>query len=195
MERSIGMIYILCGISIFTVLSLTILYYFSFARVEYDYEINLNVSSDSFENYGFIPERYTGRGEDISPSLKIDKVIAEAKSIAIIMDDPDTPIGTFTHWVVWNIPANISYIPEGLPKEKSIALLGDACQGKNGYLTTGYRGPKPPRGTGAHLYRFKVYVLDTELKLKSSAGKNQLQRAMDGHVLQYGILTGRFGCK
>jgi hypothetical protein len=161
--------------------------------MEDDHEVNLCVSSDVFENGGIIPKRYTGRGEDISPPLKLGPVMAEAKSIAVIMDDPDTPIGTFTHWVIWNIPANTGFIPEGIPKEKTVSSLGNACQGRNGYSTAGYRGPKPPRGLGTHTYRFKVYVLDTELALRSGAGKRQLLRAMKGHVIQHGILTGRFG--
>lgn len=184
---------VIFGVCLFIIMTAVIVY-FSCLRKEKedDPEVNLSVSSDAFENGGIIPKRYTGRGEDISPSLKFGSVRAEANSIAIIMDDPDTPIGTFTHWVVWNIPAHICFIPEGLPKEKTISLLGNACQGKNGFFFTGYMGPKPPEGFGSHTYRFKVYVLDTKLALSGNTGKKRLLRAMKGHIIQYGILTGRF---
>lgn len=191
----LSMVIAIFGMLLLFIIIFAVFYYFKYLRkyIEYDLDENLDVSSDAFGNGDTLPVRHTGRGEDISPSLKLGTVKADAKSIAVIMDDPDTPIGTFTHWVVWNIPANVSFIPEGIQKEKTISSLGNACHGKNGYLTTGYRGPKPPRGIGVHTYRFKVYVLDTELKLKSSTGKNRLLIAMKGHVIQYGVLTGRFG--
>jgi Raf kinase inhibitor-like YbhB/YbcL family protein len=186
--------YISIGICLFIVVVVAMIYFFSYIKIEQDYEpkVNLKVSSDAFENDGIIPKRYTGRGEDISPSLKFETILPEAKTIAIIVDDPDTPIGTFTHWVVWNIPSNVSIISEGIQKGKILSSIGNARQGKNGYLINGYRGPKPPNVTGTHTYRFKVYVLNTELTLKSNAGKKQLLRAMKGNVIQYGILTGRF---
>lgn len=156
-------------------------------------EINLSVSSDAFENVGTIPIRYTGNGDNVSPSLKFGPIASGAKTIAIIMDDPDTPMGTFTHWVVWNIPADRSVIPENIPDGATVASLGNANQGRNGYLVNGYRGPKPPKGTGIHAYRFKVYVLDTKLTLSNNAGKKDLLNAMKGHILQYGKLVGKSG--
>lgn len=187
--------YVIIGICLFLIIAFAVVYYLSCLKnvTEEDHEDNLCVSSDAFENGGTIPIRYTGRGEDKSPSLKLGTIMNGAKSIAVIMDDPDTPIGTFTHWVIWNIPSTVNDIPEGISREKTLSSLGNACQSKNGYLTTGYRGPKPPRGIGTHTYRLKVYVLDTELKLRSNAGKKLLLRAMKGHIIQYGILTGRFG--
>jgi len=156
--------------------------------------VNLNVTSDAFEEDGMIPVKYTGRGEDISPPLKLDAVDPKAETIAVIMDDIDHPFGLYNHWVIWNIPASFSEIPEGVPREEVVPSVGNAVQGKSHYGGKNYyRGPLPPFGT--HAYIFKVYVLDKALDLKSDAGKAELQKAMEGHILQYGELKGRFGKK
>lgn len=155
-------------------------------------ENNLKVTSDAFEEGGIMPVKYTGKGEDISPSLNWGELDSKAKSIAIIMDDLDAPVGIFNHWVIWNIPASFSGIPEGVPKEEVVESLGNAVQGKNEYGGKHYyRGPLPPFGT--HRYIFKVYVLDTQLNLNHNTDKKGLQKAMGGHILQYGTLMGKFG--
>ncbi|TYB31887.1 MAG: YbhB/YbcL family Raf kinase inhibitor-like protein [Candidatus Mcinerneyibacterium aminivorans] len=155
-------------------------------------EINLEVTSNAFENNGDMPVKFTGRGEDISPQLKLDKIDSNAKSIAVIMDDLDHPIGVFNHWLIWNIPADFNVIPEGIPRKEVVPSLGNALQGRSAYGGKHYyRGPKPP--FGIHKYKFKVYVLDIMLDLKKNANKEQLQKAMKGHILQYGTLTGQFG--
>jgi len=100
---------------------------------DYDLPVNLNVTSTAFENDGDIPIKYTGKGEDISPSLKLDKISTDAKTIAIIMDDLDHPLGTYNHWVIWNIPASFDNIPESVPKEEIVSSLGNAIQGKSAY--------------------------------------------------------------
>jgi Raf kinase inhibitor-like YbhB/YbcL family protein len=154
---------------------------------------NLQITSSAFKNGGIIPKQYTGKGEDISPPLEIKGVAPLAKSVAIIVDDPDIPIPflSFTHWVVYNIPADIAEIKENIPGEEVIIDLGGAMQGKNGFGRIGYMGPKPPFGT--HTYRFFVYSLDTVLDLKPGATRKQLEKAMEGHILQTGLLEGRFG--
>lgn len=152
--------------------------------------INLRVTSEVFAHNGYIPVRHTGQGEEISPPLEWKSVDPAAKTIAIIMDDPALPFITVTHWLLWNIPATINKIPENIPHGKVVTSLHDACQGKNFYREIGYLGPKPPFGT--HTYRFHVYVLDTVLDLEPGANKKQLQKAMEGHILQYGLLRGRF---
>lgn len=158
---------------------------------EYDLPVNLKVTSTAFENHGDIPIKYTGKGEDISPSLKLDTIAADAKTIAITMDDLDHPLGTFNHWVIWNIPSSFDNIPEGIPKEEVVNSLGEAIQGKSAYGGKHwYRGPLPP--FGIHKYIFKVYVLDTTLELENDAGKSELLKAMKEHILQYGTLTGKF---
>ena len=147
----------------------------------------LNVSSPSFENLGAMPDKHTGRGEDISPALELSGLVDGAASVAIIMDDLDVPWGSnYTHWVVWNIPA-IAYIPEGLSHGETIAELNGAIQG-TAYGVNCYRGPLPPFGT--HRYQFHVFVLDTALDLDASRGKSDLTAAMDGHILQYGTIIG-----
>ncbi|WP_271712960.1 YbhB/YbcL family Raf kinase inhibitor-like protein [Anaeromicropila herbilytica] len=152
-------------------------------------EVNLEVTSGAFEDGGMIPKKYTGRGDDISPPIKLKEIDSKAKTIAIIMDDLDHPLGTFNHWVIWNIPASVREIPEGIPHKKIVHSLGNAVQGKSQYGSKHYyRGPKPPFGT--HKYVFKIYVLDIVLNLNQDSGKEKLQKAMEGHVLQYGTLKG-----
>jgi|LSQX01.3.fsa_nt_gb Raf kinase inhibitor-like YbhB/YbcL family protein len=152
---------------------------------------NLKVESDAFENGGNIPVKHTGKGEDVSPSLMLDGICQDAVSMVVIMDDLDFPLGTYNHWVMWNIPASFSVIPEAVPKQTVVSSLGNAVQGKSNYGGKHYyRGPLPP--FGSHTYVFKVFVLDTMLELDSEAGKSQVMKAMDGHILQYGTLTGQF---
>ena len=151
-------------------------------------KMNLEVSSVFKENER-IPKVYTCEGQDINPPLKFKGLSSEAKSIAIIVDDPDAPIGTFVHWVAWNIPP-ISEIPEGLPKKEEITSPVEMVQGKNDFGRIGYNGPCPPRGHGVHHYHFKVYVLDTKLNLKPGSKKRDLEKAMKGHIIQQGELIG-----
>jgi len=154
-------------------------------------DVNLEVTSEVFEEGGKIPVKYTGRGEDVSPPLELGTIDPDAKTIAIIMDDLDHPIGMYNHWLIWNIPAEYEEIPEGIPKKKKLLSLGNAVQGKSHYGGKHYyRGPKPP--FGSHDYEFKVYVLDTELDLSPDARKEDLQKAMEGHIVQYGTLKGEF---
>ncbi|NMM64331.1 YbhB/YbcL family Raf kinase inhibitor-like protein [Clostridium sp. P21] len=154
-------------------------------------QVNLGVTSSAFEDGGTIPKKYTGRGEDNSPPIKLETIDKKAETIAIIMDDLDNPLGMFNHWVIWNIPASFSDIPEGISKEKIVKSLGNAVQGQSYYGNKHYyRGPKPPFGT--HKYVFKVYVLDSTLNLSENSDKVALQKTMEGHILQYGTLTGYF---
>lgn len=175
------------------IVNITLLYIIraNSTKGEYDLPVNLKVTSTAFENDGDIPIKYTGKSEDISPALELDTIDADAKTIAITMDDLDHPLGTYNHWVIWNIPASFGNIPEGIPKEEVVNSLGESIQGKSGYGGKHwYRGPLPP--FGIHKYIFKVYVLDTTLNLDKDAGKSELLKAMKEHILQYGTLTGKF---
>lgn len=135
------------------------------------------------------PKKYTCDGEDISPKIEIEDL--NAKSIAIIVDDPDAPMGTFTHWVIWNIePTNV--IPEEIPKENEISKPFKAIQGKNNFGKIGYNGPCPPKGK-PHRYFFKIYGLDTTLDLKKGSKKKDLEKAMEGHILQSGEAMAKYG--
>ena len=149
----------------------------------------LTVTSPAFENEGLIPVQYTGYGEDVSPELRLSPISAEAKSIAIIMDDMGHPIPAFNHWVIWNIPV-METIPRNVAHGESVKTLGGAMQGR-GYGKNRYRGPKPPFNW-SHRYQYNVYVLDCLLDLPSSARKRNLLTAMQGHIVQQGCLVGKY---
>lgn len=150
--------------------------------------MKMNVTSSAFEDGGVIPERYTGDGEDVSPPLSWSGVPAGTNSIAIISDDPDAPFGVWVHWVIFNLPPDLTGLAEGVPAEGT--LQNGARQGINGSRTIGYSGPYPP--SGYHRYYFKVYALDTTLALKSGITKADLLKAMKGHVLAEGQLMGKY---
>lgn len=150
----------------------------------------ISLSSNVFEDGDTLAATYTCDGEDISPDLSWDTVPAGTKSIALVMDDPDAPGKTWVHWVIYNIPANRTGLPGGVPKNKS--LNDRSLQGKNDFGRIGYNGPCPPPGK-PHRYFFKLYALDTILNLKSGAAKSQLESAMSGHVLAQGEMIGKYG--
>jgi Raf kinase inhibitor-like YbhB/YbcL family protein len=141
----------------------------------------LTITSKDFTNNGMIPSKYTCEGADINPSLHIADVPAAAKSLALILHDPDAPVkGGFTHWVMWNIPIN-GEIPENFK---------GAEQGLNGTGKNGYKGMCPPSGT--HHYHFKVYALDTKLNISANTDKTGLEKAMQGHILSEADLIGLY---
>jgi hypothetical protein len=148
------------------------------------------VIKSAFEDGGYIPEEYTADGRDISPPLIIENVLPEAETLAIIVDDPDAPGGTFTHWLIWNIPADITEISKNIEKKEKAKGLKGALQGKNSFNDLGYMGPAPP--SGVHTYRFFVYALDDRLDLKAGADKETLLNTMESHVLQKAILKGEY---
>ena len=148
----------------------------------------LSISSSAFAAGQSIPAIYSCLGRSVSPPLSWTGAPAGTASFALIMDDPDAPIGTFVHWVIFNIPASGSGLPEAVPG--SAKLTDGTLQGSNGAGQTGYAGPCPPSGT--HRYFFKLYALDTVLNLPSGASKDQLLKAMQGHILAQGELIGTF---
>ena len=111
----------------------------------------MKITSPSFEEGGTIPEKFSNNGQNVSPELRIEGAPAEAKSLALIVDDPDAPVGLVTHWLVWNIDPKTTEIAEGSAPSRAV-------QGKNHYDEIGYRGPHPPLGT--HRYYFKIFALD-----------------------------------
>lgn len=141
----------------------------------------LTVTSPAFSNNGAIPLVYSCKGLNINPPLSIGEIPPGAKSLALIVDDPDAPKGTFDHWVMWNIPVT-SHIDE---------RSAPGVQGLNGKKENSYTGPCPPEGT--HHYHFKVYALDRMLDLVKETDKAGLEKAMKDHVLAEGELTGLFG--
>ena len=150
--------------------------------------MEIKITSSAFADGGLIPAKYTCDGADVSPPLQWDVVPEGAKSIALICDDPDAPMGTWVHWVLFNLPAQAKDLAENIPPDKT--LPDGAKQGTNDFRRIGYGGPCPPSGT--HRYFFKIYALDTELDLEAGASKRQLLKAMDGHILAQGQLIGKY---
>lgn len=149
----------------------------------------LEVRSGAFANGTSIPVRYTCDGEDISPPLSWSGVPDSAESLALIMDDPDAPGGTFTHWVVYNISPEESGLVEGLPREQQ--LPGGPRQGNSSFSTAGYGGPCPPRGA-AHHYIFHLYALNVSPDLPKTSDRPALEAEMQGHIVAEGVLVGTY---
>lgn len=150
----------------------------------------LEIKSSAFEDGGFIPADYTCKGKDVSPPLSWTGAPAQTKSLAIICDDPDAPMMTWVHWVIYNIPADITALEEGVPKSET--LPNGAAQGITDFRKVGYGGPCPPPGA-PHRYFFKLYALDTKLGLEAGrATKKALLKAMEGHILAEAQIIGRF---
>ena len=151
-------------------------------------KMTIKVTSPTFEEGGMIPSKYTADGQNISPPLKWEGVPDGTKSLALISDDPDAPVGTWVHWVMWNIPADVAELTENVPPDED--LPDGSRQGITDFGRHGYGGPAPPSGT--HRYYFKIYALDTNLDLPSSSTKSDLLKAMQGHVLAEGQLMGKY---
>jgi hypothetical protein len=146
------------------------------------------VHSIAFTAGGTIPKKYTCDGLDVSPPLSWTDLPTGTKSLALIMDDPDAPVGTWVHWVLYNLPPSTHELPEGTPTSETLA--SGARQGTNDFRKVGYGGPCPPPGP-AHRYFFKLYALDTELNLAPKATKKQLEAALKRHILAQAELIGR----
>ena len=144
---------------------------------------SLKVTSSAFAEGGKIPKKYTCDDSNVSPPLRIENVPASAKSLALIVDDPDAPGRTWTHWLVWNIDPRTTEI-----QEKSVPQNG--VQGTSDFGSVSYGGPCPPSGT--HRYNFKVYALDSTLALPGSTKKAALEKAMAGHIVAEGSLMGTY---
>jgi Raf kinase inhibitor-like YbhB/YbcL family protein len=140
----------------------------------------LTIKSPAFEHNGFIPSKYTCEGIEISPALNVMDIPEGTRSLALIVDDPNAPTGTFVHWVMWNIPPL-----QGIEENSAPGTVG-----KNGRMENRYMAPCPP--TGTHNYHFKVYALDTELDLNDNTDKAKLEKAMEGHVIASGELIGKY---
>lgn len=149
----------------------------------------IELMSEVFVNNGRIPERYTCDGGNVSPPLSWEGVPAEAKSLVLIVVDPDAPGGEFTHWVLYDVPPDLSGLPEGVPAAGEVEGIG--VQGVNDFGRLGYGGPCPPPGK-AHRYFFRLYALDVKLGLAPGASRSDVEDAMSGHVLAVGELVGLY---
>jgi Raf kinase inhibitor-like YbhB/YbcL family protein len=150
--------------------------------------MDIKLTSSAFEEGGMIPSKYTCDGQDISPPLSWDNVPANTESIAIICNDPDAPMGTWVHWVLFNLPAEKRQLAENIPDDET--LPDGTRQGITDFGSTGYGGPCPPSGT--HRYFFKIYALDIPINIVSIADKETLLKDMAGHVLAEGQLMGKY---
>lgn len=149
----------------------------------------MKLSSNAFNDSELIPVKYTCQGLDVSPPLEISGIPEETESLALILVDPDAPSGKFVHWIVYNIPPEVSGLEENL--EKTGKLTNGILQGTNDFGRTGYSGPCP--GTGIHRYYFKLYALDTVLDLKPGVRETDLLKVLFHHNIAVANLKGRFG--
>jgi Raf kinase inhibitor-like YbhB/YbcL family protein len=147
------------------------------------------LDTKAFPKGGEIPVKYTCSGDDVSPALSWSGAPQGAKSFALIVDDPDAPSGTFTHWVVYDLPASAHQLRERVSKTDD--LSGGGRQGRNDFRRVGYGGPCPPPGK-AHRYFFRLYALNAALNLPAGASRQDVEAAMRGHVLAQAELMGKF---
>lgn len=149
----------------------------------------MNVASSAFPAESMIPSKYSCEGGNISPPLSWTGVPTGTKSLALICDDPDAPGGPFVHWILYNLPAGTTSLTEKMATTPT--LPNGARQGMNSFDKIGYGGPCPPAGK-AHHYFFKVYALDSELPVKAGAKKEEVEQAMEHHILAEGLLMGKY---
>ncbi len=152
--------------------------------------MSLQITSAAFSAGETIPKKFTCDGPDVSPKLTWNESPAKTQSFALIMDDPDAPVGTWVHWVLFDLPADTKELSEGVAKQEQ--LSNGARQGRNDFGKIGYGGPCPPPGK-PHRYFFKLYALDSKLNLKAGATKADVERAMKGHILAQAELIGKYG--
>ena len=143
----------------------------------------MELTSPVFRPGESIPQKYTCDGENISPPLAWSGMPGNTQSLSLILEDPDAPRGTFTHWIFYNLAPDRTQLPEG--------FLSEGKQGKNDFGKTGYGGPCPPPGT-THRYIFRLYALDQAINLNPGASRQQFQNAIQGHVLTQAELAGRY---
>lgn len=150
----------------------------------------MEIQSSAFKEGDTIPKKHTCDAEDVSPQLSWTAPPNGTKSLVLICDDPDAPVGTWVHWVLFNLSPDTRGLPEAVPDGEQV--MGGAIHGRNDFGGMGYGGPCPPPGP-AHRYFFKLYAVDTELALKSGAMKADVMQAMEGHILAETQLMGRYG--
>jgi hypothetical protein len=150
--------------------------------------MTIQITSPAFSEGNPIPKKYTCDAEDVSPPLAWSGLPAGTQSMALIADDPDAPVGTWVHWVIFNLPPTLPGLSEGIAKTPTVE---GGIQGNNDFRKAGYGGPCPPRGK-PHRYFFKLYALDTSLALEAGASKADVEKAMRGHILAQGQLMGTY---
>ena len=158
-------------------------------------EMTIQLTSAAFADQQPIPRKYSGDGQDISPPIAWSGLPPATRELALICDDPDAPTAEpWVHWVIYHLPADTKRLPENIPPRPRLETLGGALQGVNSWTSgrrIGYRGPAPPAGK-THHYRFHLYALDAPLNAKEKLDKAALLRAMQGHIIGEGLLTGTY---
>ena len=154
---------------------------------------DLEFRPTAFDEGETIPEVYTCDSEDISPPLAIEGLGEEAERLAVIVDDPDPPGGTFTHWLLWNVPADVEEIPEDVPTTETVEELDGARQGTNDFGEVGYRGPCPPEGDDPHAYRFRLYALSESIRVGAGAKREETLEAIRDVQLATVEFTAAYG--
>jgi len=152
--------------------------------------MGFEVESSAFDPSGMIPKKNTCDGPDLSPALEWTGVPEGTKAFALICDDPDAPMGTWVHWVLFNLPGDVTSLPEGIPTTETIEQ--GAAQGTNDFGRIGYGGPCPPPGK-PHRYFFRLYALKDKVALSPGAKKSDLLKAMENHILGQAELMGEYG--
>ncbi len=151
----------------------------------------IEVTSSVLESGAPIAARFTGDGEDLSPPISWSTPPEGTVSVAIIMDDPDAPRGTFTHWLLWGLDPDVTALPPGIATKAEISEPVEAVQGTNDFGQIGYRGPSPPPGR-EHRYFIKVFALDTHLDLEPGARRSEVEEAIREHVIERGEFMGTY---
>src|SRR5260370_30896632 len=152
--------------------------------------MSLHVTTSAFPSEGTIPKKFTCDGPDVSPPLAWGGAPPGTQSFALILDDPDAPVGTWVHWVLYDLPANTKELAEGVPKQEKLA--NGARQGRNDFRKIGYGGPRPPPGKPPRCF-FERYTLGTRLQIKQTSSQREAESAMKGHILAQAELMGRYG--
>ena len=153
---------------------------------------SVDFSTPAFADGASIPKKHTCEGADRSPKLDISDVPDAAGSLALVVDDPDAPSGTFTHWLLWGIATDTTTIPADIPGTETVEELDGAKQGENDFGEVGYRGPCPPEGDGPHTYRFTLYVLEKPPRLGAGASREPLLKELEGKTMGETQFTGTF---
>jgi len=154
-------------------------------------QMTCQIKSSAFKEGEVIPKKFTADGENISPPLSWSSPPEETEALALILEDPDAPSGVFTHWIIYNIPPNITELPARIPKEEELESVGGAKQGKNDFGDIGYGGPSPPPGP-AHRYILKLYALKEKLELPSGVKRKEFLKAIKKKEIEVTQLMGKY---
>jgi hypothetical protein len=177
------------AVTLWLVVTLTVLAVFAISGQSAWAQDKFRLETTAFKPGGDIPARYTCDSADVSPALTWNEPPQGTQSFALIVDDPDAPSGTFTHWLVYDLPKNMRKLPEALSGNDE--MHGGGRQGTNDFPVTGYGGPCPPPGR-PHRYFFKLYALDAKLNVRPAATRRELEQAMKGHILAQAELMGKY---